>query len=163
MRLLRCIDTKRNGDIAYHTQHTGDGYLCIGSLRNGVNVERGTHKTVARTVRSRQHLQSTHFFPVIIDSQLQFITRRIGHHLIFFPLMDTEFAIQVFNHCRVTRFISNSHVQSRFRSPVRHTGSVNTESLFFHFIYRLTHRCKIVKHILSPDTDSHCRTGISGK
>ena len=36
--------------------------------RQGMNVERGTDKTVARTVRSRQHLQSADFFPVIVDS-----------------------------------------------------------------------------------------------
>ena len=41
--------------------------------------------------------------------------------------------------------------------------SVYSLPLFFHFIYRFTHRCKIVKYILSPDTDSHCRTGITGK
>ena len=69
----------------------------------------------------------------------------------------------VLDNFATVREAGDGHVQCRFRSSIRHTGSVNTESLFFHFIYRLTHRCKIVKHILSPDTDSHCRTGISGK
>ena len=42
-------------------------------------------------------------------------------------------------------------------------GGVSIRKFSFHFIYRFTHCLQNCQDILSPDTDSHCRTGISGK
>ena len=77
MGLVRCGDTERYRNIAHYAQYTGYGNLCLRCLRNGIDVERCAYKAVTGAVGSRQHIQSAYLFPIVVDSQLEFIFGRV--------------------------------------------------------------------------------------
>ena len=160
MGLVRCGDTERYRNIAHYAQYTGYGNLCIRCLRNGIDVERCAYKAVTGAVGSRQHIQPAYLFPIVVDSQLEFIFGRVGHYLILLAFMYLKVSVYVFQDSRVSGFICDGQMQGGSGS-VGQVWCINAEGFFFQFIHSFAYGCKIVEYVLRPDTDAHNRAVVS--
>lgn len=130
MGLVRCGDTERYRNIAHYAQYTGYSNLCIRCLRNGIDVERCAYKAVTGAVGSRQHIQSAYLFPIVVDSQLEFIFGRVGHYLILLAFMYLKVSVYVFQDSRVSGFICDGQMQGGSGS-VGQVWCINAEGFFF--------------------------------
>ena len=128
--LVRCGDTERYRNIAHYAQYTGYSNLCIRCLRNGIDVERCAYKAVTGAVGSRQHIQSAYLFPIVVDSQLEFIFGRVGHYLILLAFMYLKVSVYVFQDSRVSGFICDGQMQGGSGS-VGQVWCINAEGFFF--------------------------------
>lgn len=132
MGLVRCGDTERYRNIAHYAQYTGYGNLCIRCLRNGIDVERCAYKAVTGAVGSRQHIQPAYLFPIVVDSQLEFIFGRVGHYLILLAFMYLKVSVYVFQ----TAVFPVSSVMARCRveaAPLGRSGaSMRKDSFSVH-------------------------------
>ena len=122
MGLVGRRNAERHRDVAHHAQHGRYTHRGIGRLRDDADIERRPRETVARTIRSGQHLQTSDRLPIVVDGQLQIVTRRIGHHPILPALMDPKPAVDVFQNGAVARRIRNGQMQARLRA-VGHVGA----------------------------------------
>ena len=154
MGLVGRRNAERHRDVAHHAQHGRYAHRGIGRLRDDADIERRPRETVARTVRSGQHLQTSDRLPIVVDGQLQIVTRRIGHHPILPALMDPKPAVDVFQNGAVARRIRNGQMQARLRA-VGHVGCVDVNPVAPQRTDRLGHRSEIVEHVLRPHRDPH--------
>jgi len=147
-------DTVRHRDVAHDRHHGRDGDLRIGTLHDGVDVERRAHEAVRSAVGAGKHRQAADLPPIVEDRQLLVVEGRIGHHLILAAVVNHQPAVDVFEDGAVARRIGDGQMQARLNA-VRKVGRVDAEFLLREFGDRLVHRGEIVEYVLRPDAQSH--------
>ena len=153
-------DTVRHRDVAHDRHHGRDGDLRIGTLHDGVDVERRAHEAVRSAVGAGKHRQPADLLPVIEDGELPVVERRIGHHLVLTAVMHRQAAVDILEDGAVARRIGDGQMQARLHA-VRKVGRVDAEFLLREFGDRLVHRGEIVEYVLRPDAQPHDRARVA--